>query len=65
MRLLVKYDFRSGEDETCSEVLIQGKGKAVDIVHSKFKNFRNETTTIEKGRVYLRDNECPMVKITG
>jgi len=64
MKLLVKYTFRSAEDETTCEVLMQGPDdNAKDIIHSKFKQFWSKTDTEERGRIYINSQGYPMVKI--
>ena len=65
MKLLVHYDHRSGEDEAGCEVLMQGNGKPEKIIHSKFKDFWAETSTEEKGRIYVNKGGYPAVKIRG
>ena len=69
MKLLVHYTYRSGEDETGCEVLIQGsfKGKAgvSDLIHSKFSVFWGETDTDEQGKYYVHSQGYPAVKIEG
>ena len=65
-RLIVNYDYVSGEDETCCEVLISGTGRNIDVVHKKFKDFfGSETETQEKGYRYLADKGYPAIKIRG
>lgn len=64
-KLLVKYNYISGEDETCCEVLIQGKGSARNTIHKKFKRFWSDTDVEEKRRLYVNSKGYPAVKITG
>jgi len=73
MRLLVHYTYRSGEDETGCEVLMESKenpkcslvarAEIADLIHSKFSRFWGETDTDEMGKYYVHKQGYLAVKI--
>lgn len=62
-RLIVSYDFKSGEDETCCEVLMSGDFLPEDLVHNKFKVFWDNTVCESRSSYYVKDGGYPAVKI--
>lgn len=67
MRLLVNYEFRSGEDTNDGVVLMKGNYRrdCLRLIHSKFKDFwgKGETETQSEGTLYANKQGYPSVKI--
>ena len=64
-RIIVRYDFISGEDSTCAEVLISGSGNIRDIIHNKFMEFFVATKCEKKYKTYQSGVSDPYIQIKG